>query len=240
MGCHLITANGRAFCAGGDLSGAPPTETPLDEHLFVEEVDRFHAGIRALHKPVVAGVHGLCLGTGLGFVAQCDLVVASDDARFGLIEGRIGHPGGRVQPRKQPAMMIKFSGAHYSATASPAHFRDFERKVAKALDNLPAFIHVFTPCTLSWGYDDQDSFSITQLGVDCGIWPLWEWSDDDGFRRTGRFDAEGMPERLREYLGMQRRYSHVTESDVHAIERYVLDLNGLVDNLNASFAAAPA
>ncbi len=93
VGCLLITASGRAFCAGGDLSGAPPTETALDEHLFVEQVDRFHAGLRALHKPVVAAVQGLCLGSGLGFVAQCDLVIAADDARFGLIEGRIGHPG---------------------------------------------------------------------------------------------------------------------------------------------------
>lgn len=94
VGCHLITAQGRAFCAGGDLTGAPETEHVLDEHLFVQQIDAFHAAIRGLRKPVVAGVHGLCLGAGLGFMAQLDLVVASDDARFGLIEGRIGHPGG--------------------------------------------------------------------------------------------------------------------------------------------------
>jgi enoyl-CoA hydratase/carnithine racemase len=94
VGCHLVTAEGRAFCAGGDLSGAPATEHVLDEHLFVQQIDAFHAAIRGLRKPVVAGVHGLCLGAGLGFMAQFDLVVASDDARFGLIEGRMGHPGG--------------------------------------------------------------------------------------------------------------------------------------------------
>jgi enoyl-CoA hydratase/carnithine racemase len=33
------------------------------------------------------------LGAALGLIAQCDIVVAGDDARFGLIEGRIGHPG---------------------------------------------------------------------------------------------------------------------------------------------------
>jgi enoyl-CoA hydratase/carnithine racemase len=91
--CLLITAAGRAFCAGGDLTGAPPTETPLDEHLLIEEIDQFHDGLRSLHKPVVTAVQGLCLGTALGFIAQSDLVIASDDARFGLIEGRIGHPG---------------------------------------------------------------------------------------------------------------------------------------------------
>ncbi|MBD8561808.1 enoyl-CoA hydratase/isomerase family protein [Pseudomonas fluorescens] len=93
VGAILLCAEGRAFCAGGDLSGLPPTETPLEEHLFNEEILRFYATFRALHKPVVAAVNGLCLGAGLGMLVQCDLVVAADDARFGLIEGRIGHPG---------------------------------------------------------------------------------------------------------------------------------------------------
>lgn len=93
VGAVLLRAEGRAFCAGGDLSGAQPTETPLDEHLFNEEILRFYAAFRAMHKPVIAAVHGLCLGAGLGMLVQCDLVVASADARFGLIEGRIGQPG---------------------------------------------------------------------------------------------------------------------------------------------------
>ncbi len=93
VGCVLLRAEGRAFCAGGDLTGVKLTETPLDEHLFNEEIVRFFASFRAMHKPVVAAVNGLCLGAGLGLMAQCDLVIAGDDARFGLIEGRIGHPG---------------------------------------------------------------------------------------------------------------------------------------------------
>lgn len=93
VGAVLLRAEGRAFCAGGDLAGVPPTETPLDEHLFNEDILRFYAEFRAMHKPVVAAVNGLCLGAGLGMLVQCDLVVAADDARFGLIEGRIGHPG---------------------------------------------------------------------------------------------------------------------------------------------------
>lgn len=93
VGCVLLRANGRAFCAGGDLSGARATETPLDEHIFNAELVRFYASMRATAKPVVAAVHGLCLGAGLGLIAQCDIVVAADDARFGLVEGRIGHPG---------------------------------------------------------------------------------------------------------------------------------------------------
>ncbi len=96
IGCVLIRANGRAFCAGGDLSrigGAPAPDTPYDNQVFNEDILKFNAGIRAVRKPVIAAVHGLCLGTAMGFVAQCDFVIAADNTRFGLIEGRIGHPG---------------------------------------------------------------------------------------------------------------------------------------------------
>jgi enoyl-CoA hydratase/carnithine racemase len=93
VGCILIRANGRAFCAGGDLTGSAKTETPFDEHLFNAEIVRFYAAMRATHKPILAAVQGLCLGAGMGLIAQCDIVIAAEDARFGLIEGRIGHPG---------------------------------------------------------------------------------------------------------------------------------------------------
>ncbi|WP_163591191.1 enoyl-CoA hydratase/isomerase family protein, partial [Klebsiella pneumoniae] len=88
---------GSAFCAGGDLDqGAASTATAgtvFDEHLFNEMVMKFNAAVRTTRKPVIAAVHGLCLGTAMSFVAQCDFVLAAQDARFGLVEGRIGHPG---------------------------------------------------------------------------------------------------------------------------------------------------
>jgi enoyl-CoA hydratase/carnithine racemase len=99
VGAILLRGAGRAFCAGGHLQKgaekgrAEETPTVFDEHLFNEMVMRFNTGVRTTRKPVIAAVHGLCLGTAMSFVAQCDFVLAADDARFGLIEGRIGHPG---------------------------------------------------------------------------------------------------------------------------------------------------
>lgn len=92
-GCILLSAVGPNFCAGGDLSGAPESVTPYDDFSFVRQLDDFYTSIRQVRKPVVAAVNGLCLGAGMGLIAQCDLVIAGDDARFGLIEGRIGQPG---------------------------------------------------------------------------------------------------------------------------------------------------
>lgn len=96
IGSVLIRANGRAFCAGGDLSrigGKSTPDTARDNQIFNEEIIRFNEMVRRVRKPVIAAVHGLCLGTAMGFVAQCDFVLAADTTRFGLIEGRIGHPG---------------------------------------------------------------------------------------------------------------------------------------------------
>jgi enoyl-CoA hydratase/carnithine racemase len=96
IGCVLIRANGRAFCSGGDLSrigNAAAPDSLEDNQRLNEQIMAFNATIRNTAKPVIAAVHGLCLGTAMGFVAQCDFVIAAADARFGLIEGRIGHPG---------------------------------------------------------------------------------------------------------------------------------------------------
>ena len=49
--------------------------------------------MRDARLPVVAAVHGYCLGAALQLAASCDLIVASEDTRFGLPEGRIGLVG---------------------------------------------------------------------------------------------------------------------------------------------------
>lgn len=98
VGAILVRGAGRAFCAGGDLNkvveGQVLTEPTLEsERAFMAMVASFDAGVRGTRKPLIAAVHGLCLGIGMSFVAQCDFVLAAEGTRFGLIEGRIGHPG---------------------------------------------------------------------------------------------------------------------------------------------------
>jgi enoyl-CoA hydratase/carnithine racemase len=82
----LLSAKGKAFCAGMDLNEALLADrTELDavhEKLFT-------IGYR-LRKPVIAAVHGPALAGGTGLAANAHIVVASDDANFGLTEIRIG------------------------------------------------------------------------------------------------------------------------------------------------------
>ncbi len=119
--CVLISAEGPSFCAGGDLSGLPQQPTPMDEKWFTDELDRFHHHVRTFPKPLIAAVQGHCLGAGLSFVLQCDVVLAGEDARFGLPEGRFGHPGAvEVALAAGPALakFLIFSGELLDAEAA--------------------------------------------------------------------------------------------------------------------------
>ena len=93
VGCVLLRGAGPAFSSGGDLEGNAPRESAFDQQEFVERADAFHGRVRNARVPVVAAVHGYCLGAALQLVVSCDLVVAGSDARFGVPEGRIGLVG---------------------------------------------------------------------------------------------------------------------------------------------------
>jgi enoyl-CoA hydratase/carnithine racemase len=86
VGAVLIAANGKSFCAGMDLKEVLSAEA--GEISRVQE-QLFTIGVR-MTTPIVAAVQGAALAGGTGLVANCHVVVAADDAVFGLTEMRIG------------------------------------------------------------------------------------------------------------------------------------------------------
>jgi 2-(1,2-epoxy-1,2-dihydrophenyl)acetyl-CoA isomerase len=79
----VVTGNGRAFSAGGDLGAFADTSDPraLLKAITVE----LHAGqvaLATLDAPVVAAVNGTAAGAGMSLACSCDLVLASDKAKF--------------------------------------------------------------------------------------------------------------------------------------------------------------
>jgi enoyl-CoA hydratase/carnithine racemase len=86
IGAILLTGNGKCFCAGMDLheiaEGSADEITDVHEQLFT-------IGAR-LGKPLVGAVQNAALAGGTGLVANCHLVIARDDAAFGLTEIRLG------------------------------------------------------------------------------------------------------------------------------------------------------
>jgi crotonobetainyl-CoA hydratase len=97
----IVTGSGRAFCAGADLKEiATGTVPPLDHP------DWGFAGIvqHWTDKPIIAAVNGYAMGGGAEIVLACDLVVASEDAMFGLPEvtrGLFAAGGGVVRLQRQ-------------------------------------------------------------------------------------------------------------------------------------------
>jgi enoyl-CoA hydratase/carnithine racemase len=90
IGAVLLRGNGRAFSVGGDLTANEPRETESEHRAFLERAEVLHRRLRESRLPIVAAVHGQCLGAAVALVAACDFVLASTDATFCLPEGRIG------------------------------------------------------------------------------------------------------------------------------------------------------
>lgn len=88
----VLGGRGPSFCAGADIevmksSGGASFEANLAE---AERFAGVFAAIADFPKPVVGRIHGNVFGGGIGLVCACDVPVASDDARFGFSEVRLG------------------------------------------------------------------------------------------------------------------------------------------------------
>jgi enoyl-CoA hydratase/carnithine racemase len=86
----LRGAGDRAFCAGADLKGMFRDAPILEAREQYAGLARILDGIPRMRTPVIGQVHGYALAGGCGLAAACDVVVASEDAIFGLPEIKLG------------------------------------------------------------------------------------------------------------------------------------------------------
>jgi enoyl-CoA hydratase len=97
----IVTGVGQDFCVGADLKTYIPQITALQKKMLdgeVGEIDgyRLDDGVKAvlrgtkLYKPIIAAVNGNCVAGGMEMLGGCDLRVASDIARFGVMEPKRG------------------------------------------------------------------------------------------------------------------------------------------------------
>lgn len=86
----VVTGAGGDFCSGADLSGGGPFEGPNHASFTMSWINQVPLALHRLPKPTIAKVRGVAAGAGLNLALGCDLIVASDGARFSEIFARRG------------------------------------------------------------------------------------------------------------------------------------------------------
>ena len=117
----LITGEGRAFCAGADLTefGTAPSLVTARRVRWDRDV---WGQLLNLEKPTVAAVHGFCIGSGLEIALLCDLRLAAEDTVFAMPEVQLGMipaaGGTQTLPRhagSSRALDLLFTGRRFGA-----------------------------------------------------------------------------------------------------------------------------
>ncbi len=85
----VLSGEGPAFCAGADLSefGTAPSQAIARQVRWRRDVWGLFLSVP---KPMVAAIHGYCLGSGVEMALLCDIRIAAEDAVFGLPEASLG------------------------------------------------------------------------------------------------------------------------------------------------------
>lgn len=111
----VISGNGKSFCAGGDLNWMRKMKD-YSRNENIEDSSRLEemfATISGFSNPLLGVVHGAAMGGGSGLAAVCDFVLASDDARFGFTEARIGIAPSVISPYVIEKIGISYARAYF-------------------------------------------------------------------------------------------------------------------------------
>ena len=186
----VLRAEGRGFNAGVDIKEMQQTE---GFDALVGANAGCYAAFKAVYEcevPVIAAVNGFCLGGGIGLVGNADVIVASDDATFGLPEvdrGALGaatHLARLVPQHKMRAMVYTATTAtaaelhHFGSVLSVvplAELRDEAMRVAADIAaKSPTVIRAAKAClngidpvdvNRSYRYEQGFTFELNLKGV---------------------------------------------------------------------------
>ena len=103
--CVILRGEGPHFCAGADLNEYSAGKGPdyrgraeIDDDVWrLEQGQKLRVELFDMHKPVIAQVHGTCIGIGTELAWFCDMIIVADDARIGFPPVRdLGTPPGSM------------------------------------------------------------------------------------------------------------------------------------------------
>ena len=122
----VLGGRGPSFCAGADIALMKASAHATFEQNLAEahRLAGLFSALAELPKPVIARLHGNVLGGGVGLACACDIAVASDDARFGLTEARLGILPALISPYvlrrlgDRAARELMLTGERFDAAAA--------------------------------------------------------------------------------------------------------------------------
>lgn len=127
----VLAAEGRTFCAGGDLDWmrVQAEAAPAAREAEARRLAGMLAALDALPQVVVAAVQGPAWGGGVGLVSVTDVAVAAEEARFGLTETRLG----LIPATIGPYVMARIGPAAFRALAPAARVFGAAEALARGL-----------------------------------------------------------------------------------------------------------
>jgi len=128
---------------------------------------------------------------------------------------------GKPTPKKNVAMIMAAHGVPYVATASVAFPTDLIAKVqyGKSIKGFK-FLVVSAPCPTGWRFDPSKTVEVARLGVQTGIWPLYEIVDGQKFKLNYK------PKELKpvsEFFKDQGRFRHLNATETAEIQKRTTD-----------------
>ena len=115
IGCIVLTGGDQVFAAGADIS-AMAAWTYMDVYQS-DFITRNWETLRKVRKPVIAAVAGYALGGGCELAMMCDIVIASEDAKFGQPEVKLGIIPGAGGTQRLPRAIGKAKAMDLCLTA---------------------------------------------------------------------------------------------------------------------------
>ena len=125
IGCIVLTGSEKAFAAGADI-GAMATYTFADVYKS-DYITRNWETIRSVRKPVIAAVSGFALGGGCELAMMCDVIIASESAKFGQPEIKLGVIPGAGGTQRLPRAVGKAKAMDMALTGRMMDAAEAER-----------------------------------------------------------------------------------------------------------------
>jgi pyruvate/2-oxoacid:ferredoxin oxidoreductase beta subunit len=125
---------------------------------------------------------------------------------------------GKTSFKKDLMCVVTSQDIAYAATLSIAHMPDFIGKVEKAKKAKGfRFLHILVPCVSGWKYEPSQTYELSRLAVETGMWSLYE--HENGETKVTYRPKEMVP--VEEYLRLQGRFKHMNADEIELLQKWV-------------------